>query len=109
MKKLYIDNIYKGDYLVSREHLNDIDHGEISCRLCEFKDITKFNDSKIYFKGISGFLSGLGLGNSFSTAIGFIGLAGLCMITPNISPAIFLTTLYGGTFAIGILSGNDFF
>ena len=48
MKKLYIDNIYKGDYFVSRENLdiNDIDHWEISCRLCEFKDITKFNDAK---------------------------------------------------------------
>jgi hypothetical protein len=111
MKKLYIDNIYKGDYLVSRENLdiNDIDHWEISCRLCEFKDITKFNDAKFYFKLILSFLSGCGLGNSFSAGIGIIGLAGLCMIAPNISPAIALTTLYGGTITTSFLSSNAFF
>jgi len=110
MKKLYIDNIYKGDYLVSKEYLdiNDIDHWEISCKLCEFKDVTYFNDAKKYLKIISGFLTAEGLVVPSSIAIGSIGLFGLFLIAPNIAPAIALTTFYGGAFATGIFTSKTF-
>lgn len=110
MKKLYIDNIYKGDYLVSREYLdiNEIDHWEISCRLCEFKSTTKFNDAKKYFKWISGLISAGGLGSSFSAAIGFMGAVGLCIIAPNISPALLFYAFCGGTIYTNYLSNNAF-
>ena len=109
-KKLYIDNTYQGDYLVSSEDLdiNNIDHWEISCRLCEFKDITKFNDAKKYLKDISGILSAGGLGGSFSSVIALIGRPGLLMIAPNISPIKGLPILLGGAIATNHLSSNSF-
>lgn len=71
MKHLYIDDQFKGDYLVSYEYLdiNTIDHWEISCK-CGFKDKTKYANSKdinrtvetatgISACGIGGFIVGL--------------------------------------------------